>query len=295
MSIPVFLVEGPGATLNGALVIAAGAGAAGHRAARRSAAGAWLEFPAALRNAGWVSAAVAMTGLEHARTGASWAQDAGRCASSGRCPCWRSRASSRTSWRATSRSDAPPLAIDRAQAEAIADAALKARGDRRSDRSGSACRRRGWRREDASSWQWHKFVWREAGRDAYRRADRQLARATAVGRSLCALRQRRRRRSRRGVADHRRRRRQGAPGSTPAAGTARRRAICRRTMRAAGAARRSARRFGLDPAALREVSAEQSKRDRRARTGSSRSPIRASTSAKAARRARSSRSPATRS
>ena len=62
--------------------------------------------------------------------------------------------------------DTPPLLVDRAQAEASADAAVAQRGMKPGD---------GWRRfstvrlvtDDAGAAQWHQFVWREAGRDAY--------------------------------------------------------------------------------------------------------------------------------
>jgi hypothetical protein len=62
--------------------------------------------------------------------------------------------------------DTPPLLIDRAHAEASADAAVAQRGMKPGD---------GWRRfstvrlvtDDAGAAQWHQFVWREAGRDTY--------------------------------------------------------------------------------------------------------------------------------
>jgi hypothetical protein len=64
------------------------------------------------------------------------------------------------------RADVPPLVLDRAAAEAAADAALKARGVTLGPewRRFSTVRRA----SDESSWTQHKFVWREAGPDAYR-------------------------------------------------------------------------------------------------------------------------------
>src|SRR5205823_3199057 len=65
-------------------------------------------------------------------------------------------------------SDVPPLAIDRATAEAAADAALKERGIALPPdwKHASATRIAP---EESAAWLWHKFVWRVAGRDAYRK------------------------------------------------------------------------------------------------------------------------------
>jgi hypothetical protein len=64
--------------------------------------------------------------------------------------------------------DVPPLTLDRAEAIAAADAAIAAQGVTLGPQ---------WRRiavvklasEDAQQWTWHKFVWREAGPEKYRR------------------------------------------------------------------------------------------------------------------------------
>jgi hypothetical protein len=64
--------------------------------------------------------------------------------------------------------DVPPLRIDRAEAIAAADAALAAQGVTLGP---------GWQRfatvklasDDPQQWAWHKYVWREAGPDAYRK------------------------------------------------------------------------------------------------------------------------------
>ena len=62
-------------------------------------------------------------------------------------------------------SDAPPLSINRAKAEAAADAALKDRGVKLGPEWEQAAATK-LASEDAT-WLWHKFVWREGGPDAY--------------------------------------------------------------------------------------------------------------------------------
>ena len=112
------------------------------------------------------------------------------------------------------RADVPAMALDRAAAEAAADAALKARGVTLGPE---------WRRfstvrdaSDDAQWTQHKFVWREAGAATYRALDRRHARAAALGGALRDVR-RRRRGARRGMARHHRACRQGAPGAARAA------------------------------------------------------------------------------
>ena len=85
--------------------------------------------------------------------------------------------------------DAPLLAIDRAQAEAIADAALKERGVALGPE---------WKRfaavrvasDDGAAWAWNKFVWREAGQEhaiggwrryAMSRGEHEIARDRGAG------------------------------------------------------------------------------------------------------------------
>jgi hypothetical protein len=261
MSLPVFLVEGLGAALNGALVIAAGLVPLAVVLMRRRRAGAWLEFPAALRNAAWTSAAVAAAELDHAHAAAP--VHAGQ---------WTMRMQQALPLLAVAgvlayifagdfRGDAPPLAIGRAQAEAIADDALKARGiELGPDWKRLSATRLG--TQDSNVWLWHKFVWREAGREAY---------AALMGNWLAPP-----------VWDVRYARFDSGDVADRAEewrisidGTGKVRQV-RHTLpeRRAGAslsqdeARKLAqaevnRRFGLDPAALREVSAEQTKRDAR--------------------------------
>ena len=159
-------------------------------------------------------------------------------------------------------SDAPSLAIDRAQAEAIADAALKERGITLGPewKRMSATR---YAAQDSNGWLWHKFVWREGGHDIYARlmgswlapplwdvryarfdvgdvADRaEEWRVTVDGAGK--------------VRQVRHSLPEGRPGAKLVAGR------CTQD-RAAGDPANS---FGLDPAVLREVSAEQQERPAR--------------------------------
>jgi hypothetical protein len=260
MALPVFLVEGASAAVNGALVIAAGLVPLAIVLVQRNRAGAWLEFPAALRNAGWSSGA---TAAKHEDTRAATREGAGR---------WTLRLQQALPVLALAgivaytaagdyRGDALPLAIDRAQAEAIAEDALKTRGIELGPE---------WKRlsatrfatQDSNNWLWHKFVWREAGRDAYAalmgswlappvwdvryarfdsgnvadRADEWRVSIDGAGK----------------VRQVRHTLPEGRPGASLSQEDARKLAQAEIT-----------RRFGLDPAALREVSAEQSKRDAR--------------------------------
>jgi hypothetical protein len=165
MAIPVFLVQGRGAELDQALVIAAGLVPLAVVLWCRARAGRWLELPASLLNRAWQPAAqVAPAAAPGPRAAAgTWTERVQRA-----LPllalCGLLAYGSVGSFHA----DAPPLTIDRTRAEAIADAALKERGVELGPE---------WKRfsvlriapEDASAWAWNKFVWREAGHDAYRR------------------------------------------------------------------------------------------------------------------------------
>src|SRR5258708_32636651 len=75
MSIPVFLMQGPTALANQALVVAAGLVPLAVVLLRRNAAGAWLALPASAQNGAWQPAAAASAGAPgHARAGAgTWA------------------------------------------------------------------------------------------------------------------------------------------------------------------------------------------------------------------------------
>lgn len=164
-AIPVFLVDAPGSGAQRALVIAAGLVPLAIIGVRRLRAGAWGELAAGLANGAWQPAASAT----HER------------------PAQRVVTADTPRWTATFqralpvlgiggligwalatpfRSDVPPLPIARAAAEAAADAALRERAVELGPE---------WRRasvvrlasDEPGPWQGHKFVWREAGREAY--------------------------------------------------------------------------------------------------------------------------------
>lgn len=162
MSIPVFLVEGSGSGLNRALVIAAGLTPLVIVLLYRVRAGRWLELPQALRNGAWRSTAAAIgTVAARIRAGAGrWTTLIHRA-----LPMLGVAGLLAIVFGGDFHSDAPPLQIDRAKAEAVADAALKDRGVTLGPE---------WRRASATrlasgdgSWLWHKFVWREGGHDVY--------------------------------------------------------------------------------------------------------------------------------
>lgn len=162
-SIPLYLVDAPGAALQRAIVVAAGLAPLAVILWRRARAGAWGELAPALTNDGWTPPVRSAAGAV------------------ARPPPTTSRAALRIqralpvlgivglaawiAWTPLS-SDAPALALDRARAEAAADAALEARGVKLGP---------GWRRlstialaSEDDAWAQHKYVWREGGADAYR-------------------------------------------------------------------------------------------------------------------------------
>jgi len=165
MSLPVFLVDGASARLNQALVIAAALIPLAVVMWRRARAGAWGELPAALRNGVGVPAGADDAPFRHDTRAA-----AGR---------WTRRVQQALPLLALIgvvafvtagdfRSNTLPLAVDRAGAETIADAALKSR---RIELGADWTRVSSTRlaSQDANSWLWHKFVWREAGEPTYAR------------------------------------------------------------------------------------------------------------------------------
>ena len=163
MAIPVFLMQGPTAFANQALVVAAGLVPLAVVLLRRKYAGAWLTLPASARNGAWHPAAAASAGTPaHARAGAgTWAGRMQRV-----LPLLGLAGLVTYGAVGGFRGDAPPLTLDRAQAEAIADTALSERGIRLSPE---------WKRyaairlasDEGTGWAWHKFVWRESGADQY--------------------------------------------------------------------------------------------------------------------------------
>jgi len=165
-AIPVFLVDAPGARLQQALVIAAALVPLAVIALRRAQAGRWQELPAALRNGAWHPGTL----LAEAHATASAALTIGRASHAFQraLPVLGIAGVIAWAFAAPFRTDVPPLSIDRAQAIAAADAALSAQGVALGPE---------WHRfaavklasDDAQQWAWHKFVWREAGAEAYRR------------------------------------------------------------------------------------------------------------------------------
>jgi hypothetical protein len=164
-AIPVFLVDAPGAVWQRALIIGAGLVPLAVVLARRLNARAWTELPAALYNGAWRAPAQP---VEIAAAPAELAPVAGTAARFQRALPWLAIAGL-VAWVTTTpfRADVPGLSLTRAQAEAAADAALAARG---------VVLPSTWRRfssgrlasDDSTQWTWHKFVWQEAGPAAYR-------------------------------------------------------------------------------------------------------------------------------
>jgi hypothetical protein len=258
MSIPVFLIEGQGSTINQALVIAAGLVPLAIVLARRFREEKWLVLPEALRNGAWQASAVSeAAALLRGRAAAgAWTARVQRA-----LPALGLAGLAAIGLSGGLQRDTPPLLVDRAQAEASADAAVVQRGMKPAD---------GWRRfstirlvtDEAGAAQWHQFVWREAGRDAYEKlignwlapplwevryarfdggdvADRaEEWRVTVAGDGIV------------------RQVRHPLPEKRPGAMLSREQA---RTL----AQQEIRQRFGLDPATLREVSAEEQARPAR--------------------------------
>jgi FtsH-binding integral membrane protein len=162
MSIPVFLVEGSGSGLNQVLVVVAGLVPLAIVFLHRARAGRWLELPSTLRNSAWQrGAAVAETVAARGRAEAGrWTTLMQRA-----LPVLGAVGLLTIVFGADFHSDAPPLSINRAKAEAAADAALKDRGVQLGPEWEQAAATK-LASEDAT-WLWHKFVWREGGPGAY--------------------------------------------------------------------------------------------------------------------------------
>jgi len=162
-AIPLFLVEAPGASAQRALVFAAGLVPLAVIAWRRVRAGEWAELPQSVRNAAWQPGAPPPARVR-----------AQRSIMTSRIQTLVQRALPLlglvgfAGWLffTPSRADVPQLVVDRAGAERAADAALEARGVKLAPE---------WRRfatirkaTDDGQWTQHRFVWREAGPEAYR-------------------------------------------------------------------------------------------------------------------------------
>jgi len=166
MSVPLFLIDAPGAGVQRALVIVAAAIPLLVVLARRAQSGAWTALPDAWRNAAWRPDVPPATAVERAPAPATTLER-------------RAELLQRTlpaiglaglaAWFAFTplRADAPTLRIDRDAAVAAAVDELARRGVTlgpewvRLATTRSAL-------EDANQRVWHAFVWREAGAAAYR-------------------------------------------------------------------------------------------------------------------------------
>ena len=168
MSIPLFLVDAPGALASRGLAIAVGLVPLGVILARRLARGAWGELPDTLRNGAWQPPAPVPPPVAAAPAAVDTA-----------LPPWAVRFQRAlvplgivglAIWIMATpfRSDVPSLPVSRGQAVALADAALAARGITLGPE---------WRRladirlapDNAARWEGHVFAWREAGAEAYRK------------------------------------------------------------------------------------------------------------------------------
>jgi hypothetical protein len=164
-SIPVFLVDAPGAHVQQALVVAAALVPLAFVLVRRWQAGAWHPLPESLRNGAWSPLARASEAAH-----AAVPLTIGRASNAFQRALPLLGVAGIVAWAlfAPFRADVPPLSIARAQAIGVGDDAVKAQG---------ATLGPEWKRvatvklasEDPQQWLWHRFVWREAGPEAYRR------------------------------------------------------------------------------------------------------------------------------
>ncbi len=165
-SLPLFLIDAPGAGTQRALVIAAALIPAAVVLTRRMQAGGWGRLSDALRNGAWepvVPAPAAPEAAPAVAAGNGFAHVVQRALpvlGVAGLALWLGA----TSWRA----DVPSLPIGRAEAESIAAAAMREHGGNPDA---------GWHvysvvrlaPEDGGQRVWHAFVWREAGPETYRR------------------------------------------------------------------------------------------------------------------------------
>lgn len=167
-AIPLFLVDAPGAFGQRALVIAAGLVPLAVVLAQRFRAGAWTELAQGSRNGGWrLATAVPVpperVPPESAMPVARWIVAFHRA-----LPALGAAGLALWLWTGDFRADVPPLPLSRAEAIAVAEEALRARGVvlppvwHRFARVRLAS-------QESQQWDGHTFVWREAGRDAYAR------------------------------------------------------------------------------------------------------------------------------
>jgi len=168
MSMPLFLIDAPGTLWSRGLAIAAGLVPLAIVLARRIRRGSWGELADALRNRAWQPPAGAAPphSVSHATAGIDVG---GRAAAFARAlPALGVIGILIWALATPFRADVPALALSRSDAEKIANAALVARGVELGPewRQSSIVRLA---TDDPARWEGHKFVWREAGRDAYAR------------------------------------------------------------------------------------------------------------------------------
>ncbi len=165
MSIPLFLVDAPGSSLQRVLVIAAGLLPLAIVLVQRGRAGGWHAFPEALRNGSWRAQPAphdeAAEAEEPREAPAPWILRLHR-----NLPLLG--AAGLALWAATTtfRADVPTLPLNRAEAIAAAEAALAARGVVLGDAWHRFARVR-LAMQEAPQSDWHGFVWREGGPRAY--------------------------------------------------------------------------------------------------------------------------------
>ncbi|MBS0319464.1 MAG: CPBP family intramembrane metalloprotease, partial [Proteobacteria bacterium] len=162
MSIPLFLVEAPGAWLQRAIVIVAALVPALVVALRHRQARAWFALPATLFNGGWQPPAERVSDTAVA---APLARPTGAAARVQRMLPLAAVLALVAWFVATPlRTDVPATTISRTAAEAAADAALRAQGVDPATwvRSSSLLLA-----PDSGLWTMHRFVWQQAGAEAY--------------------------------------------------------------------------------------------------------------------------------
>jgi hypothetical protein len=166
MSIPIFLADSSGALVQRGIVIAAGAVPLLVVLAARWRAGAWTALPDYLLNGAWRRPSVVPVAVSETRPSAALVD---RPAATLQRAMPVLGIAGLAAWIAFTpmRADVPSLAIDRAEAIAIAEAGLAKRGvvlgadwDRMSVPRHPI--------DEGAQRQWHAFVWREAGPEAYR-------------------------------------------------------------------------------------------------------------------------------
>jgi membrane protease YdiL (CAAX protease family) len=167
MSIPIFLADSPGAFVQRGIVVAAGAVPMLVLLVARWRAGAWTTLPDTLLNGAWRRPSVVAAATVTEVRPSTMLVDRPAAMLQRAMPVLG--LAGLAAWIAFTpvRADAPALAIDRAEAIAIAEAGLARRGvvlgpewDRMSVPRNAI--------EEGSQRQWHAFVWREAGPQAYR-------------------------------------------------------------------------------------------------------------------------------